>query len=67
MYMDAGNNHWRAPFNPGVLTFRAVPGQLVLFPSFLMHDVAPFSGPGERIVVAFNAWIKDTRATPELK
>lgn len=67
MYMDAGNNHWQAPYNPGVLTFPAVPGQLVIFPSFLMHDVAPFSGPGERIVVAFNAWIKDLQANPDLR
>ncbi|MEM9532651.1 MAG: putative 2OG-Fe(II) oxygenase [Pseudomonadota bacterium] len=62
MYMDAGNNTWVEPYAPGVLTFPAKAGQLVIFPSFLMHDVAPFSGEGERIVVAFNAWIKNTLA-----
>ncbi|MEM7708480.1 MAG: putative 2OG-Fe(II) oxygenase [Pseudomonadota bacterium] len=62
MYMDAGNNTWVEPWAPGVLTFPAKAGQLVIFPSFLMHDVAPFTGPGERIVVAFNAWIKNVEA-----
>ena len=59
MYMDAGNNHWVSPFEPGVQTYQARAGQLVIFPSFLMHDVAPFTGPGTRISVAFNAWIKN--------
>ncbi len=63
MYMDAGNNTWVEPYAPGVLTFPAKAGQLVIFPSFLMHDVAPFTGQGERIVVAFNAWINDARDT----
>jgi hypothetical protein len=28
----------------------------VLFPSWVMHDVKPFHGDGERITVAFNCW-----------
>ena len=32
-----------------------VPGDLILFPSWLEHSVAAFDGPGERICVAFNA------------
>ena len=31
-------------------------GQLVLFPSWVLHDVKPFEGEGERITVAFNCW-----------
>ena len=34
------------------------PGQLVLFPSWILHDVKPFEGEGERITVAFNCWFK---------
>jgi uncharacterized protein (TIGR02466 family) len=64
MYMDAGNNHWVSPYVPGVRSYKVRAGQLVIFPSFLMHDVAPFSGTGTRIVVAFNAWIKDPAANP---
>ncbi|MEM9301112.1 MAG: putative 2OG-Fe(II) oxygenase [Pseudomonadota bacterium] len=62
MYMDAGNNHLLPPFEPGMRNYQFKPGQLVIFPSFLMHEVAPFTGDGTRITVAFNAWIKDSRA-----
>jgi uncharacterized protein (TIGR02466 family) len=31
-----------------------VPGDMVVFPSWLEHSVAPFQGTGERICVAFN-------------
>jgi len=63
MYMDAANNHWGEPFVPGTRNYRFKAGQLVIFPSFLMHEVATFSGSGQRITVAFNAWVKDTRVT----
>jgi len=36
-------------------SLRLEPGQLVLFPSWLLHEVLPFEGEGERITVAFNA------------
>jgi uncharacterized protein (TIGR02466 family) len=32
-----------------------VPGDMVLFPSWLEHSVSAFQGPGERICIAFNA------------
>jgi uncharacterized protein (TIGR02466 family) len=32
-----------------------VPGDMVLFPSWLEHSVAAFQGAGERICIAFNA------------
>jgi uncharacterized protein (TIGR02466 family) len=32
-----------------------VPGDIVVFPSWLEHSVAPFQGEGERICIAFNA------------
>lgn len=61
MYMDAGNNHMVSPYEPGMRNYKFKPGQLVMFPSFLMHEVAPFTGQGTRITVAMNAWIKDAR------
>ena len=63
MYMDAGNSNWIDPWSPGQLSFKLKPGQLVMFPSFLMHEVATHSGPEERITVAFNCWIKDKRVS----
>jgi uncharacterized protein (TIGR02466 family) len=32
-----------------------VPGDMILFPSWLEHAVSPFQGAGERICIAFNA------------
>ena len=32
------------------------PGELVMFPSWVLHDVKPFEGEGERITIAFNCW-----------
>ena len=37
------------------IPFTPTTGQLLLFPSWLEHRVEPFSGPGERISIAFNA------------
>ena len=31
-----------------------MPGDVILFPSWLDHSVAPFAGEGERICIAFN-------------
>ena len=32
-----------------------LPGDMVIFPAWLEHSVAPFEGAGERICIAFNA------------
>ena len=37
-----------------------VPGELIVFPSWLEHGVAPFQGPGERICIAFDAKLELT-------
>ena len=55
-FLDAGNLHPRPPFHHGSWSFRLQPGQLVLFPSWLPHEVLPFYGHDERITVAFNCW-----------
>ena len=58
MYLDPGNAQLRAPFGFGDLAFDLKPGQLLLFPSYLLHEVAPYHGERERITVAFNAWVR---------
>jgi hypothetical protein len=32
-----------------------MPGDMIVFPSWLEHSVSAFHGPGERISIAFNA------------
>lgn len=54
MYVDAGNVELRPPFNVQHVGYLLRPGELVLFPSWLLHHVTPFAGEGERITVAFN-------------
>lgn len=63
MYLDNGNAHWREPYNFGDMAFNLKAGQLLLFPSYLMHEVAPYHGERERITVAFNAWVRDRGAS----
>ena len=38
-------------------TFKPVVGDLYIFPAFLMHDVHPFRGEGERRCFSFNAFV----------
>lgn len=56
MFLDPGNARLQAPFHHGTWSVRLRPGQLVLFPSWVQHEVLPFFGAGERITVAFNCW-----------
>lgn len=54
MFMDAGTARLSGPYSYNVRHLRLEPGQLVIFPSWVLHDVKPFAGEGERITVAFN-------------
>lgn len=56
MYLDAANTKLSGAFAYHVRHLNLEAGQLVLFPSWVMHDVKPFQGAGERITVAFNCW-----------
>ena len=58
MYLDAANASMRGAFASGVRQIDLEPGQLVLFPSWVLHDVKPYDGDGERITVAFNCWFQ---------
>lgn len=56
MFIDAGNAQMKAPFTCASMNYQLEPGQLVLFPSWLLHEVKTFRGTGERITIAFNCW-----------
>jgi uncharacterized protein (TIGR02466 family) len=58
MFLDAANARIQAPFNGALRSVHFEPGQLVLFPSYVLHDVKPFLGEGERITIAFNCWFQ---------
>jgi uncharacterized protein (TIGR02466 family) len=62
MYLDSGNAHLERPFGFGALAYFLTAGKLVLFPSHLAHEVAPYFGRRERITVAFNAWVREAGA-----
>lgn len=55
-FLDPGNVRLRAPYHHGTWNIRFNEGQLVLFPSWLQHEVMPFYGSDERITIAFNCW-----------
>lgn len=60
MFIDMATHKMKPPFQLGNIPTRLKPGQLVLFPSWLLHEVSAFepNGPGLRITVAFNARFK---------
>ena len=56
MHLDAGVANMKLPWAYEGVNLQLQAGQLVLFPSTIMHDVKPFEGEGERITIAFNCW-----------
>lgn len=55
-FLDPANQRLRQPFVVGNLDLQLLPGQLIVFPSYLFHEVTPYYGPGTRITVASNCW-----------
>jgi uncharacterized protein (TIGR02466 family) len=58
MHQDVANAKMKRPYASGVAQLTLLPGQLVMFPSWVLHDVKPFEGEGERITIAFNCWFR---------
>jgi uncharacterized protein (TIGR02466 family) len=56
MHMDAATINMKLPYGYQVASVPLEAGQLVIFPSWVLHDVKPFEGPGERVTIAFNCW-----------
>lgn len=56
MFVDMSSHKLKSPFTQGSVPVRLQPGQLVIFPSWLLHQVTPFepASEGLRITVAFN-------------
>ena len=55
-YRDPANERLHAVFGLRPLALRLREGQIVVFPSYLFHEVAPYYGSGTRITVATNCW-----------
>ena len=56
MHIDAGIAKIPPPFGNQIASLRLGSGELVLFPSWVLHDVKPYEGDGERVTIAFNCW-----------
>jgi len=55
-YLDPAIENLNAPFALRSLDFRLGAGDLVVFPSYIFHEVTPFYGADMRITVATNCW-----------
>jgi uncharacterized protein (TIGR02466 family) len=56
MHMDAGTANMQLPYGYQIAKVFLESGHLVIFPSWVLHDVKPFETDGERITIAFNCW-----------
>ncbi len=56
-FVDLGN----AYLQPPSVDIEPLPGQLLLFPSWLAHQALPYDGEKERIIISFNASIHGTK------
>lgn len=64
MYMDTAVSNMKSPYAYSNRRLRLEPGQLVLFPSWLLHEVMPYEGDTKRITVAFNARFRMSGVQP---
>jgi uncharacterized protein (TIGR02466 family) len=55
-YLDPANATLQRAYALRPLEIRLAAGQMVVFPSYLFHEVAPFYGRDTRITVATNCW-----------
>ncbi|HEX5461749.1 MAG TPA: putative 2OG-Fe(II) oxygenase [Steroidobacteraceae bacterium] len=53
-YLDPANEALNPPYRVRMAEFRLTEGQIVVFPSYLFHEVTPFYGRDLRITVATN-------------
>jgi uncharacterized protein (TIGR02466 family) len=55
-YADPANTRLHPAFALAPIDLRLAEGQIVVFPSYLFHEVTPFYGRDTRITVATNCW-----------
>jgi uncharacterized protein (TIGR02466 family) len=65
MFIDMAVVRMMGGYNYGPREIKLKPGQLLLFPSWLLHEVRPYNADGERLTIAFNAKFKLAGAIPE--
>jgi uncharacterized protein (TIGR02466 family) len=58
MYLDAGNAALKSPFGLGTFNIKLRSGDLVIFPSYLQHEVTPYLGSKPRVTIAVNYWVE---------
>lgn len=56
-FVDAAIAPMHRAFALRPVDIRLAEGQLIVFPSYVFHEVTPFYGPDLRITVATNAWV----------
>jgi hypothetical protein len=55
-YLDIANRRLRSTYALKSREVRLEEGQVIVFPSFVFHEVSPFYGRDTRITVATNCW-----------
>ena len=55
-YLDPANATLQRAYALAPMELRLEAGQLVIFPSYVFHEVTPFYGRDTRITVATNCW-----------
>lgn len=61
-HVDLGNAYLQPPH----VDVAPVPGQLVLFPSWLAHQALPYEGELDRVIVSFNASVHAAQGSDRL-
>jgi hypothetical protein len=56
-FVDVGNAYLQPPHQD----VEPVPGNLLLFPSWLAHQALPYGGEKERVIISFNASVHGSR------
>ncbi|KAF1700968.1 TIGR02466 family protein [Pseudoxanthomonas suwonensis] len=58
MHRDPGNENMQVPYRLSSWQLNHKAGQLIAFPSYLLHEVFPYAGQRPRIIVALNSWCR---------
>lgn len=58
MFQDPANANLQIPYKICPWQLKHRPGQMIAFPSYLVHEVFPYLGTRPRIVVALNSWCR---------
>lgn len=58
MYRDPFNENLQVPYKVGEWALQHKPGQMIVFPSYLLHEVLMYEGTRPRIIIAMNVWCR---------